>query len=206
MALTRDFKETVQARARRDPGFRKALLREALDCMLAGDIDAGKIVLRDYINATVGFDGWRGHTQVTQEPDADVRPGATRRPATCSRSWPTFRRTKGCGSPPGRRGGKQARPRLGSVWEGSFAHAADPPPHVGAPSDFDLRPGQRRLRGDRLHPDRHRPSCNADLPPEAANHIYYQIAEAHRGRGSGKALLFEIRLGPLRAVAELDVL
>ena len=56
MALTRDFKETVQARARRDPGFRKALLREALDCMLAGDIDAGKIVLRDYINATVGFD------------------------------------------------------------------------------------------------------------------------------------------------------
>ena len=56
MPLTRDFKETVQARARRDPGFRKALLREAIDCMLAGDIDAGKIVLRDYINATVGFD------------------------------------------------------------------------------------------------------------------------------------------------------
>jgi hypothetical protein len=56
MPLTRDFKETVQARARRDPGFRKALLREALDCMLAGDIEAGKIVLRDYINATVGFD------------------------------------------------------------------------------------------------------------------------------------------------------
>jgi hypothetical protein len=56
MPLTRDFKETVMARARRDAGFRKALLREALDCMLDGDIDTGKIVLRDYINATVGFD------------------------------------------------------------------------------------------------------------------------------------------------------
>jgi predicted acetyltransferase len=36
---------------------------------------------------------------------------------------------------------------------------------------------------------RHRPSCNADLPPEAANHVYYEIAEAHRGQGHGKALL-----------------
>jgi predicted acetyltransferase len=36
---------------------------------------------------------------------------------------------------------------------------------------------------------RHRPSCAADLPPEAANHIYYEIAEAHRGRGYGKAIL-----------------
>jgi hypothetical protein len=56
MALTRDFKETVQARARRDAAFRAALLQEAIDSMLAGDIDTGKIVLRDYINATVGFD------------------------------------------------------------------------------------------------------------------------------------------------------
>jgi predicted acetyltransferase len=36
---------------------------------------------------------------------------------------------------------------------------------------------------------RHRPSCNADLPPEAANHVYYEIAEAHRGQGHGKTLL-----------------
>jgi predicted acetyltransferase len=36
---------------------------------------------------------------------------------------------------------------------------------------------------------RHRPSHSADLPPEAANHIYYEIGEAHRGRGYGKALL-----------------
>ena len=55
MALTRDFKETVQARARTDPEFREALLREAVDAMLAGEVDLGKAVLRDYINATVGF-------------------------------------------------------------------------------------------------------------------------------------------------------
>ena len=55
MALTRAFKESVQNRANRDSEFREALLREALDCMLAGDLDTGKIVLRDYINATIGF-------------------------------------------------------------------------------------------------------------------------------------------------------
>jgi predicted XRE-type DNA-binding protein/DNA-binding phage protein len=55
MALTRDFRETIQARARRDAAFRKALLKEAVDSMLAGDVDTGKSVLRDYVNATIGF-------------------------------------------------------------------------------------------------------------------------------------------------------
>ena len=56
MALTKDFKETIQVRAQRDPAFRKALLQEGIECMLAGDIDTGKAVLRDYINATIGFE------------------------------------------------------------------------------------------------------------------------------------------------------
>jgi hypothetical protein len=56
MPLTRDFKQTIQARAARDAAFRRHLLKEAVDCMLAGDVDTGKTVLRDYINATVGFD------------------------------------------------------------------------------------------------------------------------------------------------------
>ena len=56
MPLTRDFKETIRARAARDAAFRKHLLKEAVDCMLAGDVDTGKTVLRDYINATIGFD------------------------------------------------------------------------------------------------------------------------------------------------------
>jgi DNA-binding phage protein len=55
MALTRDFKQTVQARVRRDPAFRKALLRESVESFLSGDVETGKSVLRDYINATIGF-------------------------------------------------------------------------------------------------------------------------------------------------------
>ena len=55
MALTRDFKETIRARVKRDPGFRKALLREGIENFLLGDVETGKIILRDFINATVGF-------------------------------------------------------------------------------------------------------------------------------------------------------
>ena len=55
MALTRDFKETIQARVQRDPGFRKALLQEGIESFLSGDVETGKLVLRDFINATVGF-------------------------------------------------------------------------------------------------------------------------------------------------------
>jgi len=55
MALTRDFKETVQARVKRDAGFRKALLREGIENFLSGDVETGKIILRDFINATIGF-------------------------------------------------------------------------------------------------------------------------------------------------------
>jgi len=62
VALTRDFKETIQARARRDPAFRKGLLREAVESFLAGDVETGKTVLRDYIHATVGFAELAGST------------------------------------------------------------------------------------------------------------------------------------------------
>ena len=55
MALTRDFKETIRARVVRDARFRRALLREGIESMLAGDIATAKVILRDYINATVGF-------------------------------------------------------------------------------------------------------------------------------------------------------
>ena len=63
MALTRDFKETVRARAARDASFRRHLLREAIDSMLAGDVTTGKAILRDFINATVGFQRLADDTQ-----------------------------------------------------------------------------------------------------------------------------------------------
>jgi hypothetical protein len=55
MALTRDFRETIRERAQRDPQFRRALLREAIELMLGGDEKTGRAILRNYINATVGF-------------------------------------------------------------------------------------------------------------------------------------------------------
>ena len=62
MPLTRDFKETVLARIERDPGFREALLEEGLQRLLSGDMETGKSVLRDYINATIGFQKLGGLT------------------------------------------------------------------------------------------------------------------------------------------------
>lgn len=56
MALTRDFKETVVARVQRDPKFQQALFTEAINAYLAGDTQTGKAVLRDLVNATVGFE------------------------------------------------------------------------------------------------------------------------------------------------------
>ena len=56
MALTKDFKDTIKDRVARDPAFREELLKEGIECLLTGDVDIGKAVLRDYINATIGFD------------------------------------------------------------------------------------------------------------------------------------------------------
>lgn len=56
MALTRDFRETVKDRADRDPDFRNWLLTEALEAVVCGDVEVAKALLRDYINATVGFE------------------------------------------------------------------------------------------------------------------------------------------------------
>ena len=56
MALTRDFKDTVAARVQRDPRFREALLTEAINAYLEGDTVAGKAILRDLVNATLGFE------------------------------------------------------------------------------------------------------------------------------------------------------
>lgn len=55
MALTRDFKETIMKRAGRDEQYRKGLLTEAVNELLEGNLDVGKAILRDYINATITF-------------------------------------------------------------------------------------------------------------------------------------------------------
>ncbi|TDJ51413.1 MAG: transcriptional regulator [Nitrospina sp.] len=60
MALTKDFKETIQSRVQEDPKFREALFKESVQCLLAGDMETGKSLLRDYINATIGFEELSG--------------------------------------------------------------------------------------------------------------------------------------------------
>jgi DNA-binding phage protein len=55
MPLTREFKTSVVARVQKDRAFRHALLREGIECLLSGDVETGKSVLRDFINATIGF-------------------------------------------------------------------------------------------------------------------------------------------------------
>lgn len=55
MALTKSFNETVKARLQESARFRKALLREAVGAMIAGDVETGKSLLRKYVNGTVGF-------------------------------------------------------------------------------------------------------------------------------------------------------
>jgi len=56
MPLTRDFRDTVRARAERDPAFREALFCEAVQALLQGDANDGRAALRAYINATIGFE------------------------------------------------------------------------------------------------------------------------------------------------------
>ncbi len=56
MPLSREFKGLVVARADTDPDFRKGLIIEAINMILRGEITAGRIMLRDYINATGSMD------------------------------------------------------------------------------------------------------------------------------------------------------
>jgi len=57
MPLTRDFKRTVVERVRRDPAFARALLDEAATLFLNGEPQMARLILRDLVNATVGFEG-----------------------------------------------------------------------------------------------------------------------------------------------------
>jgi DNA-binding phage protein len=51
-------------KTQRDPDFRQALLREAAECVINGDLATGKAVLRDYVNATVGFQSLEKRTRI----------------------------------------------------------------------------------------------------------------------------------------------
>lgn len=56
MAKIRDFKETAAARVQSDPAFAQALLDEAITLFVNGEPESAKLILRDRVNATVGFE------------------------------------------------------------------------------------------------------------------------------------------------------
>jgi hypothetical protein len=64
MPLTHDFKDSFTVRVQRDQKFRQALLREAVESILCGELEIGKAVLRDYVNATVGFQDLEKNTHI----------------------------------------------------------------------------------------------------------------------------------------------
>jgi DNA-binding phage protein len=55
MALTKDFKRTVQEIALKNSKFRKGLLVSSVNELLLGELGSAKILMKDYINATIGF-------------------------------------------------------------------------------------------------------------------------------------------------------
>jgi hypothetical protein len=67
----RQLEAKVEAKIASAFAYGEALLREGIDTMLAGDVDADKALLRDYIEAAVGF-GKLGEATGTQ-PKSFIR-------------------------------------------------------------------------------------------------------------------------------------
>jgi len=55
MALTRDYKETIMARIKRDRKFARALYAEAVSALLEGETAEGLSMLRDLVHAEITF-------------------------------------------------------------------------------------------------------------------------------------------------------
>ena len=56
MALSRDYQETVNSRIERDPDFAKALLDEATSLFFNGEPETARLILRELVNSTIGFE------------------------------------------------------------------------------------------------------------------------------------------------------
>lgn len=54
--LTVDASETMAARVRQDPAFARALLSESISLFANGESDVCRLMLRDLVNATIGFE------------------------------------------------------------------------------------------------------------------------------------------------------
>lgn len=64
MALTRDYKETITERGQQDPEFAAALMNEAVSLIVNGEPDVARLVLRDLVNASIGFEQLSGQVDI----------------------------------------------------------------------------------------------------------------------------------------------
>jgi len=69
MTLTRNYKHTIAQRVARDPAFAKALLDEAATLFLSGEPEAARVILRELVSATVGFEGL---AELTRKPSKSL--------------------------------------------------------------------------------------------------------------------------------------
>ena len=53
--IGRNLHDLVQGRAGREPGFAGALLEEAVECMLAGELPTARSLIRDAIKGSMGY-------------------------------------------------------------------------------------------------------------------------------------------------------
>ena len=56
MSITRDYRETINERVQSDSEFAIALLDEAVTLFLNGEPGTARLILKDLVNATVGFE------------------------------------------------------------------------------------------------------------------------------------------------------
>lgn len=164
-ALTRDFRETVKARADRDPVFRARLYQEALQALLDGDFGTAKILLREVINATAGGRAWTEDRRAAKVADADVRaePQPTRGKSCCggdraqhgmrsvadSACW-----AKAPTGGPGVGSGRHLIQGFRRLILQDVRRRRDEPPCVVLGSHSDAKIGRRTLRAEMPHQHR----------------------------------------------------
>ena len=56
MAIIREFRKSIQERMRRDKAFTAGLLDEAVTLLLNGEAHMARLMLRDLVNVTIGFE------------------------------------------------------------------------------------------------------------------------------------------------------
>ena len=56
MTITRSYKKSVCQRVQSDSSFAQALLDEAATLFLNGEPETARLILRDLVNATIGFE------------------------------------------------------------------------------------------------------------------------------------------------------